>query len=195
MGLGLAVQVSADSNGMDMSMDGPMALAEGQMLPYLHFTTGDNLFFLGWVPKSTGAMIGACIALFLLAIIERWIAACRSLMEAHWRKRSKARLEARHARTFSTDSDEKDEKMEKDVEVVVPVLPHSSGSILSRRNIPPFVPSQDIVRGIVFVGQAALGYAFMLAIMTFQAGFIISIAVGLGVGETLFGRYHEHAHL
>lgn len=35
----------------------------------------------------------------------------------------------------------------------------------------------------------------VITLRTFQAGFIISIAVGLGVGEVLFGRYHEHAHL
>lgn len=79
--------------------------------------------------------------------------------------RSKARLEARRVRTPSAVSDDNDEKLERDVEVVVPVLPQSSGGIFTRRNIPPFVPSQDIVRGIVFVGQAALGYAFMLAVM------------------------------
>lgn len=56
------------------------------MLPYLHFSTGDMLWFLGWVPVTAASMIGACIGLFLLAIVERWIAACRSLMEAHWRK-------------------------------------------------------------------------------------------------------------
>jgi len=195
LGSGQIVQVLADMNGMDMSMDGPMALTEGQMLPYLHFTTGDNLFFLGWVPKSTGAMIGACIALFLLAIIERWLAACRSLMEVHWSKRTKARLETRHTRSSSVDSGEKDSNLDRDAEVVIPVLPVSSASIISRRNIAPFVPSQDIVRGIIHVGQAALGYAFMLAVMTFQGGFILSITLGLGVGEMLFGRFHAHAHL
>ena len=78
---------SAHGNGMDMSMDGPMDLAVGQMLPYLHFTTGDMLWFLGWVPKGTGAMIGACIGLFLLAVVERWIAACKAVMYAHWSRR------------------------------------------------------------------------------------------------------------
>ena len=29
-------------NGMDMSMDGSMNLAVGNMLAYLHFTPGDN---------------------------------------------------------------------------------------------------------------------------------------------------------
>ena len=31
-----------DMNGMDMSMDGSMALAMGNMIPYLHFTIGDT---------------------------------------------------------------------------------------------------------------------------------------------------------
>lgn len=61
-------------------------LASGTMRPYLHFTTGDILWFQGWVPQSAGAMIGACIGLFLLALVDRWIAACRTLMETHWRK-------------------------------------------------------------------------------------------------------------
>jgi copper transporter 1 len=77
----------ASANGMDMSMDGSMALTMGTMRPYLHFTLGDNLWFLGWVPMSPGAMVGACIGLFLLALIERWIAACRAMMEVHWAKR------------------------------------------------------------------------------------------------------------
>lgn len=79
--------VSTHENGMDMSMDTPMSLAEGQMLPYLHFTTGDNLWFLGWVPERTGAMVGACVGLFLLALVDRWIAACRAMMEVHWSRR------------------------------------------------------------------------------------------------------------
>ena len=77
---------------------------------------------------------------------------------------------------------------------------------MTLRTIPPFVPSHDILRGIVYAGRAALQFAFMLAIMyvgssfldvsvansdcrTFQVGFILAIIVGLGVGEMLFGRY------
>jgi copper transporter 1 len=73
------------SNGMDMSMDGAMALDEGNMLTHLHFTPlGDSLWFLGWVPRSNGAMVGTCIGLFLLAVVERWMAACKAVMEEHW---------------------------------------------------------------------------------------------------------------
>lgn len=84
----LPIQLAlADSNGMDMSMDGAMSLTTGSMLPYLHFSTDDSLWFLGWVPQSAGAMVGACIGLFLLALVDRWIAACRAVMEVHWNKR------------------------------------------------------------------------------------------------------------
>ena len=79
--------VVAHDNGMDMSMDGAMQLTAGQMLTYLHFTIGDNLWFLGWVPTSVGGMVGACIGLFLLGVLDRWIAASRAVMAMHWTKR------------------------------------------------------------------------------------------------------------
>lgn len=81
------LSVSADSNGMDMSMDGAMAMSTGNMFNYLHFTPGDNLWFLGWVPASAGAMVGTCIALCLLGIVERLIAGVRGVSERHWEKR------------------------------------------------------------------------------------------------------------
>ena len=53
----------------------------------------------------------------------------------------------------------------------------------------PFIAPHDIPRGIIHFFQAILGYAFMLAVMTFNLGFILSICVGFGVGEILFGRF------
>ncbi|KAG1729972.1 Ctr copper transporter family-domain-containing protein [Suillus paluster] len=160
-------QVGLADNGMDMSTDGPMDLAVGNMLPYLHFTPGDNLWFLGWVPKSSGAMIGTCIALFMLALIERWIAACRGVMEYHWRQQ---------ATIIASDE--------------LNTLPTKSSSVgFIKRFTPPFIPAHDIVRGVMFAAQALLSYLFMLTVMTYQLSFIFSLVVGLGVGETLFGRF------
>lgn len=68
-------------------MDGAMSLASGQMLMWFHFTPGDNLWFQGWVPSSAGAMAGTCVGLFLLAVVDRWIGACRGVMEMHWARR------------------------------------------------------------------------------------------------------------
>lgn len=81
------------------------------------------------------------------------------------------------------------------------------------RSAPPFIPSHDLLRGLIYAIHMTLQFAFMLIVMyvppaffldvrlifvsrTFQVGFILSIVIGLGVGETLFGRYGtSSAHL
>jgi hypothetical protein len=57
------------------------------MMSYLHFTLGDHLWFLGWAPGQPGAMVGACVGLFLLALVDRWLAACRAILSARWNRR------------------------------------------------------------------------------------------------------------
>ena len=94
----------------------------------------------------------------------------------------------------------------------------SSRASRSPRVIPPFIPSHDFTRGILFAFQALLQYLLMLAVMwvifrfkmilritsracadnlhrTFQAAYFISIVGGLGIGEMLFGRMGSaHVH-
>ncbi|KAI0049070.1 hypothetical protein FA95DRAFT_1489909 [Auriscalpium vulgare] len=172
LALSLLSCAHAHDNGMDMDMDGPMSLSMGNMLAYLHFTTGDNLWFLGWVPKSAGAMVGTCLGLFMLALLERWLSAMRAVMEAHWNNRAQILLSNRHNTQVLPDCHAPEQKA------------RSRTSAL-----PPFIPAHDIPRGIMQIAISALGFLFMLAVMTFQVSFILSIVVGLGVGETLFGRY------
>lgn len=74
----------AQHNHGDMDTDGPMQTASGHGTSYFHFVTGDTLWFQGWVPKSKGAMIGACMGLFLLGIGERWVGSVRALGERAW---------------------------------------------------------------------------------------------------------------
>ncbi|KAH9926640.1 CTR copper uptake transporter [Epithele typhae] len=169
----LAVRAAAhgDTNGMDMSMDGGMDLAAGNMLMWFHFTPGDILWFYGWVPRSTGAMVGACIGLFLLAMVDRWISAARAVMEAHWSKRAQI-VQADRANARSSDG----------------------GKPAAFARVPPFIATNDLARGALHAVQSALHFAIMLALMNFQLAFFISIVAGLGVGETLWGRYGGHGH-
>ncbi|KAF9476563.1 CTR copper uptake transporter [Pholiota conissans] len=171
----LTTVVRAADNGMDMSMDGAMSLTMGQMRAYLHFTSGDTLWFLGWVPESRGAMAGACIGLFLLALVDRWLAAIRATAELSWSRRAHLIMANRLNQSKSTKNDDG--------------LRPGFKTVLTLGNTPPFIPAHDIVRGILHAGQAALSFAFMLAVMTYNAAFIICIVAGLGIGEMLFGRY------
>ncbi|KAJ7281006.1 Ctr copper transporter family-domain-containing protein [Mycena rebaudengoi] len=176
--LPLLPRALAADNGMDMDMDNGMTLAMGSMINALHFgpVGADTLWFPGWVPQSAGAVAGACVGLFLLALVDRWLAACRAMMEVQWRAAAERARKDVRAAGDKGDDDENNAKTK-------PKRP------LLRLRAPPFIPAHDIMRGALHALQAALGFAFMLAVMTFQAGFIIAIALGLGVGEMLFGRY------
>ncbi|KAF8195660.1 Ctr copper transporter [Mycena galopus ATCC 62051] len=148
-------------------MDMNTTMVDGMMMPYLHFTLGDMLWFNSWVPQSNGALAGACIGLFILTLIERWLSSVRSMMEARWRET--AQLAAKKA-CNKDDADDK-RKIKK-----------------MRLRALPFIPAQDITRGVIHAGQSFLTFAFMLAVMTFQASYLITLVLGLGIGEILFGR-------
>lgn len=63
------------------------SMESGMMIPYLHFTGGDVLIFSSWAPKSPGEIAGACFVLILIALVERLLAAMRSVFDSHWHKR------------------------------------------------------------------------------------------------------------
>ncbi|TFY66377.1 hypothetical protein EVG20_g4715 [Dentipellis fragilis] len=172
VGASLLQGALAHDNGMDMSMDNGMTMTMGNMIMYLHFTPGDNLWFLGWAPFKAGAMVGACLGLFMLALLERWLAAIRGVMEVHWQKRAQIALSNRLNMLDTKASSQ----------------PSSTRGVFNRRSAPPFIFWHDVSRGILQIGQSLLSFLFMLAVMTFQVGFILSIVIGLGVGEALFGR-------
>jgi len=65
--------------------------------------------------------------------------------------------------------------------------PSELKAILS--SLPPFVPKYDIPRGIASLGTKSVHFTLMLVVMTQNVSFIISIILGLGFGEMLFGRY------
>ncbi|PPQ80019.1 hypothetical protein CVT26_011901 [Gymnopilus dilepis] len=146
------------------------------MVPYLHFTGGDPLYFRQWQPSSAGAIAGACIGLVFLSIFERWLVAIRRMFDSHWH--DKAGL------------------VEADVEEVAPsgeaqAAPSKKKTVALKarlRTVTPFILSHDLPRGVLYALQMLVVYLLMLAVMTFQAAFLISIVLGLGIGEILFGR-------
>jgi len=181
----LAPNTLASTNGMDMSTDGPMDLMSGNMLSYLHFTPGDTLWFQGWVPQSNGAMVGTCIGLFILALVDRWLAAIKSMSEVVWRKQA----EIAYINSQNTRSNSKIQASESQSSIPRHSKLPTVVGVLTLRTVPPFIPAHDIARGILHAGQAALMFGFMWTAMTFQVSFILSMVIGLGVGEAVFGRY------
>ncbi|KAG1757900.1 Ctr copper transporter [Suillus lakei] len=161
------------------------------MTPWLHFSGGDYLIFKTWIPESKSTIAGACIALVAFCILERWIAALRRQMEIQWGSRALALIlqkqrnpnDTQHVGNKTKDPSDKIDV----VEEAFPAL--STTPVRSRpRLVPPFIPMHDIPRGIFQAVQSLFSYALMLAVMTFNASYIISVVLGLAIGEVLFGR-------
>ncbi|KAF9073746.1 Ctr copper transporter [Rhodocollybia butyracea] len=156
------------------------------MKAYLHFTPGDALLFQSWAPSSSGAIAGACIGLVFVALFERWLFATRAGLESYWRHKALALTSHK-----ASHPDEAEKCCDDDVGSVAPI----SSQGLAKRTVPPFIAAHDVPRGMIHAVQALLGYILMLAIMTFQAAYIISIILGLGIGEVLFGRMNTRSVL
>ena len=168
------------------------ASGHATMKPYFHLSVGDTLFFKTWIPQTPGAIAGACIGLFLIGLLDRWLSAMRQSFETHWKHRAML-LSSR----YSTNSQEPSRSSTPDekTKATVAVEEESRSRIpslvpkLRPRTIPPFVVSHDIPRGILHAFQSAIGFLLMLAVMSYRVEFILCILIGLGQGETLFGRY------
>ena len=59
-------------------------LRSDKMRPYFHTSGGDNLFFESWTPLSPGAIAGASVAIFFLAVLERFVNGVRGRLEGYW---------------------------------------------------------------------------------------------------------------
>jgi len=192
----VAAQMSTDPSMSSDAMDGMDmgGMAQGGMMtPWLHFALGDALWFKTWVPQNKGALAGAAIGLFLLAIIERWLASMRALMELHWQQQMLKQAQATSPQATSLQyekQDKDDQSSAVDANTTGPAVSQAPRNPLSTvRLAAPFIPTHNMTRGVMHAITAALNYLFMLAIMTYQGAFFISIVLGLGVGEILFGRF------
>lgn len=179
--------MSSDAmDGMDM---GGMSQG-GMMTPWLHFALGDALWFKTWVPQNKGSLAGAAIGLFLLAIIERWLASMRALMELHWRQQMLKAAQASFPPLQYEKQDKDDQSSAVDANATGPAVSQASKRPLNAVRIAaPFIPMHNVTRGVMHAITAALNFLFMLAVMTYQGAFFIAIVLGLGVGEILFGRF------
>ncbi|KAI7488465.1 hypothetical protein KC367_g8767 [Hortaea werneckii] len=206
---------SSSMSGMDMSSGGGMAMA---------FTNSHTtmLFSHAWQPKTSGAYAGTCIFLIVLAIISRLMLAYRHFIEQKWRdqathrryvfvaeqsaedkERGGAQLSGGDSSSSSSlpaslrkagESSQSEEAilttngLEERVRVV-----KGAGRCLER---PPWRFTTDLPRACIFTVQAGVGYLLMLAVMTFNVGYFLSVLAGLFVGELAVGRFTplEDAH-
>jgi len=178
-----------------------------------HWTsTGDALWFDSWVPSSEGAYIGACIALFILAIFARGSAALQFYIEAWLIIKEEKRLHAADNKFVKEDSKvTKNTSMDESIdglrrrdgdinhnEKPLEYSTNSSPTLTSKTKAParpqlPHVPAfhwhTDTLRSLLSTLVTFISYLLMLVVMTGNGAYFIVIIIGVFVGEMVFGRY------
>lgn len=167
----LNVTTPAASMGSDMMM----------MTPYFHWmANADALYFKTWVPQTAGSLVGACIGLFCLAMLERFLGGARGLVEAWWRRQHASSA----TQALVTPENASVHSHSKSIEGGRDYL-MSAGPVPL---IASFEPMRDMVRGAMQAAQSLVGFFLMLSIMTYNAAFLLSVILGLGIGEFVFAR-------
>ncbi|KAI5238021.1 Ctr copper transporter [Aureobasidium subglaciale] len=163
------------------------------------FTTAHNtpLYSKAWTPTSTGAYAGTCIFLIVLAILSRLLQAWRHTLEQRFHDKAMKRRYVivrgeQEGDQFPDEPEAAKEKAEQQailtsrgIDEKVRVITAKSRS----KESTPWRISTDLPRACVYTVQAGLGYLLMLAVMTLNVGYFLSVLAGLFVGELAIGRY------
>lgn len=158
----------------------------------IFFSSQDTpLYSSAWTPNSAGAYAGTCIFLICLAAGFRGLLAAKAIMEQRWLDAEMARrfVVVAGKQSFSeqlvTDPQAKDmvlsaNGVEENVRVV---QRHKIG------NARPWRFTVDPVRAVMDVIIAGVGYLLMLAVMSMNVGYFISILGGVFIGSLAVGRF------
>jgi hypothetical protein len=178
-------------DGMDMG-GGSTSSDSSSMTMQSVFQTSIHtpLYSLLWTPSSTGTYAGTCVFLILLSTILRFLLAGKAYLEARWLDREfhrryvavQGRLPLKEQ--VSRDSLAKRAVLtENGVEEDVMVVGRKETSVR------PWRVSVDPIRAVMDVGIAGVGYLLMLAVMTMNVGYFMSVLGGTFLGSLLVGRY------
>jgi len=174
---------------MNMTSTGLMPSSMMAMIFYNSHTT--PLYSLQFAPSTTGGYAGACIFLIILSITFRGLFAVKHLLEARWANQAWNRRYI-----VVADKTPLSERLERDPDAKHAVLSangveeHVRVVQQANRGVQPWRFSVDLPRAALVTVIAGVGYLLMLAVMTFNIGYFLSVLAGVFVGEVAIGRYH-----
>ncbi|KAK2744524.1 low affinity copper transporter [Colletotrichum kahawae] len=169
MGSGPMNMNGSTSSGSSMSM---------MMMTIFQTTPRTPLYTETWTPNSVGTYAATCIFLIFLAFAMRSMVALKSIQEK--------RVNGRLGMADKMSSDSMAQKMvlsENGVEENVTVVQKQHG--IWR----PWRFSVDPVRALIDTAIAGVGYLLMLAVMTMNVGYLLSVLGGVFLGSLAVGRF------
>lgn len=208
-----------DMSGMMQMMDGQMMMPMSSMAMVFFTSYMTPLFSSAWMPDSVGQYAGTCIFLIALSAIFRLLFGLKSYAEFRWRRQLLRRARAPHpaphrdsrnagvTQTGSSTSvlvDDKPSHIPADVlsgHTQVGAQECSRDPVSGETCLPdpvspfstPFRLHVDLSRAALVTVMVGVGYLLMLAVMTMNVGYFLSVLGGAFLGELLFGRWSVHS--
>ncbi|KAK4043737.1 protein P80 [Parachaetomium inaequale] len=190
----------ARHDGMDMgdSSSSDTASSSGHsstMMAVFQNSMATSLYSSSWTPTSTGTYAATCLFLIALAAAFRGLLAAKSWQEHRWLDRELARRyvvvngKAPLAEALSRDS------LAKEANATLTLGENGvEENVLVVRNRPtaharPWRLSVDPVRAAIDTVVAGVGYLLMLAVMSMNVGYFLSVLGGTFLGSLLVGRF------
>jgi len=151
-----------------------------------------------WTPKTEGQYAGTCIFLIILAILLRALLAVKGWKEQEWIdqefNRRYVKVAGKLPKSERIEQDSESKRMiltENGVEEEVMVVKKRSAGVR------PWRLTTDPVRATFDTLIAGVGYMLMLAVMTMNVGYFLSVLGGTFIGSLAIGRYttsYSHSH-
>lgn len=171
----MASSTGMDMDGMDMSSSShSMSSADMAMVFFQSVTT--PLYSYGWTPSGQGSYAGTCIFLIVLALAHRILIALRFMF-------FDSNPSLHHHNHQKLDDAE---------------ITPGPGSM--RRHIGfqwsshPFRVATETSRALLEVIIGGVGYLLMLAVMTMNVGYFLSVLGGIFLGSFVAGRFQANDH-
>ncbi|KAH7305762.1 Ctr copper transporter family-domain-containing protein [Stachybotrys elegans] len=180
MDMGMPIQTSDASAHHDMD---EMTMSMADMIMGFFTSTHTPLYSPAWAPSGAGAYAATCIFLIVLAALLRVLLALRPILERRiWRTPS-----------IHTDMDN-DPSLLHDQKIAHP----SPSQVLSNvsRDVSTgwagWRVAPAVARATYEVVVVGVGYLLMLAVMTMNVGYFLSVLGGAWLGTFLLGDLAAH---